>query len=592
MLLRVPAFAQGPMLVINAVQSVGAPHDHIELYNAGGSVIALEGIRLHAGSLRHQFPPGLLLGGHERMVLHATADDGSSALHIPWLLPDDGGTLLLLAADGFTLLDVFTYPVMPRGWSMARYPAGGTDAIFLPDRAMCSTLAVPQNDEPHTAATPIPVWTLMLDPGDLYDPERGIDVEGAHANYSRKGRNWARLAQLATPEDTLAQGVSVRIAGNGSRSLAKRSFRIDRKDAGAEPWHFDAESLVLRADAQGHAILNNLLMQELVARAGRHVDVLPSMPVRLTMNQEQRGLYRVMPRRTSKWFGRDDNQSRIALVNGPMLETDSSGLRQCLERLRHGDRIEDIQLCLDLESMIDMACMDLFTGRVDHDLNQCAWRMDHPEGRWRWVMHDMDLWGGMADNSVDLHCTAPANETSLVRELMRHPRTRTPFLSRLQALLSTVLSPPSTLHISDSLYAHLVDALWEDHRIWAERMDRPDPDQARAALAYFLEHRPHRLLRHLSEHMQDPIRTIRITAPPTALGWVEWDGLRLPPGTAQFHVLRSVPVRLRAVPAEGMEFVEWKELEDAGPAIVVEPGARSITAVFRPAAASHRHRLQ
>ncbi|MBK8340839.1 MAG: CotH kinase family protein [Flavobacteriales bacterium] len=75
--------------------------------------------------------------------------------------------------------------------------------------------------------------------------------------------------------------------------------------------------------------------------------------------------------------------------------------------LERGAPLDSIAMMIDVESLIELACFDLWTGRADADLNMRCYRPAQPGGRWRWVLYDMDLWAPPEDPSVERLCDGP-----------------------------------------------------------------------------------------------------------------------------------------------------------------------------------------
>ena len=112
-------------------------------------------------------------------------------------------------------------------------------------------------------------------------------------------------------------------------------------------------------------------------------------------------------------------------------------------------------------------------------------------------------------------------------------------------------------------------------------MQIPEPSLMRSDLLDFTTHRSAHVLHQLSVRTGLKLRTMEITATPGAGGTVEVEDLRSPPLPARFTAFAGVPLRIRAVPAEGYAFVEWKQHE-GGDVITVDPRkSHKLTAVFK-----------
>jgi hypothetical protein len=163
----------------------------------------------------------------------------------------------------------------------------------------------------------LPLLSLVVDPADLWDSERGI-----YANPLQHGLDWERPAEITYVESdrqtgfTLAAGV--RIHGGGSREFDKKSFRLYfRQEYGTgqldyplfpdSPVHtFDR--LVLHNGGQDYAVtpsppfpprINWTLMRNLVVeRLAAELDscTTQSRPVLLFINGQSWGIYHLRER--------------------------------------------------------------------------------------------------------------------------------------------------------------------------------------------------------------------------------------------------------------------------------------------------------
>ena len=122
------------------------------------------------------------------------------------------------------------------------------------------------------------VVSLMTDEGNLFDPEKGIYVTGkvyddwkkgsdydpeAHeweipANYSQKGRDWEREAEIQffeSGQPVMQQNVGIRIHGGATRSYSQKSFNVyARSDYGAPKLEYDLFSGKVKNSTDGSPV--------------------------------------------------------------------------------------------------------------------------------------------------------------------------------------------------------------------------------------------------------------------------------------------------------------------------------------------------
>ncbi len=645
-------------LVINELQaanhgtftdSAGHTPDWIELYNAGRAPIDLTGMRIAIAGRQHMIDAPLMVPPKGRTILLCDAHPERGTDHLGFTLPRNGGTALLIAADGTTIMDVFTWPSLSSDMSMGRVPDGAKAWSFFEQPtpgdanrtllAVRSRAATPIVDQasglyaaPFTVSialpngaevrytldgseptvdlgarytSPLPIATntvvrarsfaagqlaseeltatyifggpqasgiaITIAPDDLWSESIGIDNNGEQANHTRKGMAWERPATIQFLGDSTTARAGLRISGSGSRGLAKRSFKLyarDQYDSPTDGLRLPGETAfseaLLRADASPNAFLRNSLIEVLVRRYNLHVDMQPSTPLPLYLNAHYWGLYRWMPPKDAEWLRHISGAEAVDVLEGPaatVLSGKDDTFLAAQRMLLVGAPIDSINALIDVPSLIDLACIDLFTGRADHDLNVRCYRPRQVGGRWRWILFDLDLWAPADENSLERMCSASASETPYVPQLLAQPELQQLLLARTSALLATVFDPTSAGAITDSLFHANETELLADHQRWIRELDRPDPQTSARELRAFIAARPAHLLNHLSTRTGRGLRSVTITAPSAEQGLLLLEGLPLSPGEHSVQCFRGVPMTLEFQPTINWEFAGWKGLD-------------------------------
>ena len=645
----------------------------MELFNGSDKAYDLYGVRivLNGAVFSIDSLPPLAARGHATLLFDGQPANGAG--HAGFKLPREGGTLLLLARDGATVMDLFMWknltddvskgrrsdgdprtgffsppsfgeandpsraaervlpaPLMQMAAigaersvvigtttnAVIRYsidgsiPEEGTGRVYKDPIALpIGTVVTARAFAPRAIASEVsriavttslqnglPVFSLNADTADLWDAERGIDVEGAHSNFSRRGKEWERAGFLLQGAQWAAP-VRIRINGSGSRSLPKRSFTLTGRDSAiAVPGLGAWRSITLRADASPHAFLRALFMEEVVRASSSRVDMQPSLPVELCLNGHDRGTYRAMPTKNTAWVRSLNNDGPVDLLSGPDLEAvsgDRDGLDEALDALHRGAPVDAIEQCVDLGSLTDLACFDLYMGRGDHDLNVRCWKPRDADGRWRWILYDVDLWSPVDENSLERMSSSGALEAPYLPAILGQPEMRDRLVARMVALLNTVLAPGAASISIDRISNTYYTTLALDHDLWQDSMISPSPEEAQRQLVDFARRRPEILLRSISKELDLRRHEVLVTVDPPTSGTVLLDGLVLTDVRAKVAALASIGLHLEARAAEGMEFVGWGGPDAAEPLITIDPARTgTVSALFRPVAVSRRDGLQ
>jgi hypothetical protein len=387
--------------------------------------------------------------------------------------------------------------------------------------------------------------------------------------------------------------IGISIHGSGTRSLAKRSFKLHARDRYDSPVkglrlndreHF--QEGILRADAGPNSFLRNRFMEVLVRDHGLRVDVQPSHPMPLYLNGRYWGLYRWMPPKDAQWLKHISGSEAVDVLEGPAAVVRSGSdthFKASVALLMHLAPLDTLARYMDLDNLTDLACLDLWTGRADHDLNVRCYRPRQPNGRWRWVMYDMDLWAPAAENSVERMAAGTAAETPYIPQFLKHPELQAKLLARMSALLATALSPSHAMALADSLFTSHQAQLYADHERWQDEMERPDPSTSHRALRTFIHDRPGHLTEHLSRATGRKLRRTIIEVPDTAQGTLRIEDLALSPGPNEVIGFNGIPLRVVFTPAEGHELVGWKGDGSRNQAITIDPSrVRSLRPMVQP----------
>lgn len=645
-----------------AVDSTGRTPDWIEVYNPTAHAIDLKGWRIAMAGRQHVFTTPFTIAPKSFRTLLCDGRAGEGPDHIAFKLAKEGGALLLIAPDGITIADVFSFPAVPADVSIGRMPDGAKNWSFYPtptpgkanrsthgpiqgrcpaptasvesgfhasslsvaltsdagcrirsttdgtaptltngttyDHALQLTASatlkarafapdkLPSEVVTHTyliGEEQATTFTLDLAPDDLWDDSTGIYTTGLFNNNTRNGKAWERPGTLKQFASGSAHEVGVRLSGSGSRGARKRSFKLFAADAFVFPDSTRMNEALLRADASPHAFLRNTTLEVLVQRFGLALEVQPSVPVALYLNAQLWGLYRWMPAKDSELLEQRSGAEAVDLLEGPSfhaLSGSNDHFLRAQELLLNRAPVDSIDRVIDTESLIDLACMDLWTGRADHELNVRCYRPKQAGGRWRWMLFDMDLWAPPNENSVQRMSLAAAPETPFVPQLLAHPVLQERLLSRITALQAAVYSRVAST--ADSLHRANQAALLADYRRWELELDLPHPDTSLAELERFASARPDHLFAHLARHTGRKLRTVRVEAPPEELGTILLNGLVLPPGEQEVRCFAGVALQLEARPAAQVEFAGWRGVDLATAKGTVELArARNLRASFR-----------
>ncbi|MBK7087287.1 MAG: hypothetical protein IPH53_22670 [Flavobacteriales bacterium] len=91
-----------------------------------------------------------------------------------------------------------------------------------------------------------------------------------------------------------------------------------------------------------------------------------SLPMELHLNGNYHGLYRWMPPKDEEWLCATHGYEALDILHGPSLrkiEGDRSHFHAAYEALLSGEPLDTLAASIDMGSLIDLACFDLWSGR-------------------------------------------------------------------------------------------------------------------------------------------------------------------------------------------------------------------------------------
>lgn len=625
----------------------------IELFNAGPRTQHLDDWALviqdqDAGSSRtFRFPEGSLIAPRQYLLLRRSVD---GLPRIP-----GQGSILLLAADKRSVLDIFSWPQLPSGNTACRcyqndagilfsikpspgtstpsaacerrllrtpevhmnasgvVEAKATDAelrfttdgseptkssplfigpvtltegtmitlrAFAPDAvpSTCASCCLPSGVDERTIA-------LRIAPADLTDLPRGL-LDSRRVQKGGKSRSAEVMAELMTMDGGVHRSESDRlsVAGSGTRGLPKKSFKVRRSGPVNDPILGPWPEVMLRADASPNAFLHNLFMEHAM-KVGAHLEMQPSLPVMLKLNGRSIGLYRAMPAKNSDWLMSLCGAEDVDIVDGPAANAvhgNDERFVPLLAALERGAPIDSLERMMDVMSLLDLACADLWTGRADHDLNMRAWRPRDKDGRWRFILFDMDLWAPAEEHTIDRMCSETAPVSPWLPWLFENATTRDALLARMSAWLATAFSPAEASVLLDSLFNANEAMMRADHERWSDTLNMLEPDEAVRSIKDHIANRTRPLVDQLAHKSGKKVRAVEVSVAPSGSGWIDVEDLVARSAAFSVPAFRGIPVHLSAHPCEGYEFVQWQGAKCSGPKLVLDGDEGRVKAVFRP----------
>ncbi|MCB8925915.1 MAG: CotH kinase family protein [Ardenticatenaceae bacterium] len=485
-----------------------------------------------------------------------------------------------------------------------------------------------------------PVISIATDAANFFDPEIGIYVPGNYLNFAQSGIEWERPIHIEfyEPDGTLgfAQDAGVRIHGSKSTTYHVKSLRIyARSEYGADRIEYEIfpgwkneefERLILRNSGQdvSTTLFRDALAQSLVSHLS--FDTQPYRPAVVFLNGEYWGIHNVRERLDNNYLGLTydiDNNSLDLLTNRGIVEEGNADHFNAMMNFVTTTGVADpadyayLQTQMDVQNFIEYMTAEIIMNNNDWLQNNIDyWRYqtdaydpDAPEGqdgRWRWLMSDLDqsfgLTAGSGFYTYDRLAWATeegnppynASMAILLRALLENAEFRADFINQFADQLNTAFVPDRVIAQIDSMETALVPEMQEHIDRYGRPISLTAWNSSVQTMRDFAVNRPGYQRQHVVEHfglsgtanvtlnVSDPAHgAIRISS---ILINEETIGISGAPYPWTGIYFRDVPIAVEAIPAPGYMFVGWTELPgETNPLLAVMLGGdMTLTAVFTP----------
>jgi hypothetical protein len=326
------------------------------------------------------------------------------------------------------------------------------------------------------------------------------------SNYLMRGMDSEREAHLEFFEPEGHPGFTanagVRINGNATRGYAQKSLRISfRKKYGAGQLKYDLfsegkeriyNSFILRNSGNDwdKTMFRDGLMQSLMKDA--HVEIQKDRPSIVFINGEYWGIHNIRERFDENYLVNKYDLPADSIVilelNGNVSygkKSDRQEFMNLLDFIKTNDlfdakNYEYVCSRIDIESFTDFLIANIYFCNSDWPNNNVKFwhyrtvshvRDSVRDGRWRWMLYDMD-WGfgynSMSTPETNLLPKAKATGSVgvLFSGLIKNEQFRAQFLSRYRQLMNTVYSPDYLLTKIDSVQNLMAPEISDHIKRW------------------------------------------------------------------------------------------------------------------------------
>ena len=342
------------------------------------------------------------------------------------------------------------------------------------------------------------VVSLVSDPDNLTSQDRGIMIKGPNAlpefpyGSMNKGANfwmdWEREAHvemfLGNGQQVLSQECGIKLHGQYSRAADVKAFKvIARSQYGKNRFEYpiftnrdyeEYQSFVLRASGQDYNMV--FMRDSILSTLAENTSVMyQESEVCVTyLNGEYYSMMYLRERinkhsicQFEGWVGMEDNIDLIK-ANSREMQGSNDTFQTMLDWIDENNTNTDeayeyISSVIDIRNYMEYMAIEIFVGNGD-TLNVKRYRNALDDGKWRWILFDLD-WAFYVDTNSIRRWLDPAGmgtgmrtDTTLFLGLMKNDRFRDEFLTYFGEQLATTFSTRSIMRKIEARY-DLIDGL-------------------------------------------------------------------------------------------------------------------------------------
>lgn len=472
----------------------------------------------------------------------------------------------------------------------------------------------------------MPVVSISMTPGDLWDYNTGIYVDGpgwdapdphSGANY---WKDWEKACHLEMMETTgnkvIDINAGISIFGNWSRMNAQKSLAIYcRKIYGDDAINYkifnerpfvEYNNIVLRNSGNdwNNTMFRDGLMSGLTL--GLNIEQQAFRPAIVFLNGEYWGIHNMREKINEHMIAQhhdvDPDSISILENHGTVIMGNADDYwamfnfaeNNSLSGQTNYTRMLD---WMDVNSFIDYFASQIYFRNHDWPGNNIRyWKPNDANGRWRWILYDTDfgmgIWGASpAENSLAFATDPngsswpnPAWSTLLLRKLLENPVFRDQFVNRFADLLNSNFKAVNVNKaidlkadaITDEIENHLKKWYGGSKAGWLSNVQ---------VMKNFANARATNVFGHIRQKFSFQTQQL-ITANADSLqGFIQLNSLQLSTFPWKGYYFPNVPITLTAIPKVGYRFVKWTGIAANSDKVTIKvtPQANmALTAIFEP----------
>ncbi len=454
----------------------------------------------------------------------------------------------------------------------------------------------------HIDCFSFPVISLITDPGNFFDYDTGIYVDGVNLDPSNPswtgncfmtGIEWERDVRIqyftVSGEMVLDQDAGVRIHGGIMRNVAQKSLRLyARKEYGRST--FDYQLLAQKRKSKykrfilrsSYGCWNKTIIKDPLAASlakDLHFEIQDYRPVIVFLNGEYWGIHAIRDYLGVFHFSEKyhvDKESVNIAANDYVFEGSSANyleVDQILDSMDMTDSLglQEIALRMDLNSLINYYNAEIYLNNYDWPGGNRRWwnSSEYDNGRIRWIFYDLDAAfdgrGGVAHDKLQ-QATVPSDgwpnppsATKLLSSLLKNQHFQDEFITRAAYLMNYYFHADTIIPEIERIKAEFAPEMHEHLKRWNFGSYESWENNIESALINFARDRMIHVHQHyITKFNLTGTSELTVQVDNQEMGQVYINGMPVPYVNNRGVYFNGVPIRLSAIPKPGFQFSHWE----------------------------------
>ncbi len=430
----------------------------------------------------------------------------------------------------------------------------------------------------------LPVVSVAIDEKYLFDSEIGIYTEGNNLNYMQ---NWSRPGSVEYIKDGKSQfskNVGIKIHGNNTRSYPQKSLAIYSKDKYEsksinyplfedKPYIKEVKSFVLRSGGTDwpYAIIKDGIVHRIV-KDTMDIDIQSFQSTVVFINGRYWGIHNVREKMNADYLEANhpniDSKKVDLIANGDEVK-DGTGVdyKSLIDYIDTHDLSNDaiyneVISQIDLTEVMNYMISESFSANNSISHNIKCWKEQGDNGKWRWLLFDLDRGFGYLDEGGGLleYIMDDDPTTLLFNKLLRNKKFVNLFASHYFTHVYTTFETQRMNKIITKAKDTIADEIPRHFSRWSRDQKGKELSESKwsSYIDKIYDFSTYRQIEAIDQ-LRGELNLIGnkiLNINPSEHGTITINGVKVS-GTFNNIYFNGAEVILKAIPKSGYKFVEW-----------------------------------